>query len=79
VAAEKSMKLRSGGDACDWFFLSMAQWELAHKDEARKWYEKAAEWMEQNQPQNEDLRRFRAEAAALLKIESKVKTEPESK
>jgi hypothetical protein len=28
----------------------------------------AAEWMEKNQPMNEELRRLRAEAAALLKV-----------
>ena len=72
-ALEKSMELRKGGDASDWFFLAMAHWQLGHKDEARKWYDKAVEWMDKNQPKNDELRRFRAEAAELLGI-----TEPKS-
>ena len=62
------MELRGGGDAFDWFFLGMAHWQLDHKDEARKWYDEAIEWMDKNQPQNDELRRFRAEAAELLGI-----------
>ena len=49
----------------------MANWQLGKKEEARKWYDKAVEWMEKNQPKNEELRRFRAEAAELLRIEKK--------
>ena len=41
------------------FFLSMAHWRLAHKDEARKWYDQAIAWMDKNQPTNKELRRFR--------------------
>jgi tetratricopeptide (TPR) repeat protein len=69
-ALEKSMELRSGGDASDWFFLAMAEWQLGHKDQARTWYDKAVEWMDKNQPKNEELLRFRAEAAELLGIQS---------
>ena len=57
----------------------MAHWQLENRDEARKWYEKAAAWMEKKQSQNEELRRFRAEAAALLKIDDRPKTKPKSK
>jgi tetratricopeptide (TPR) repeat protein len=68
---EKSTELRDGGDASDWFFLAMAHWQLGHKDEARTWYDKAIEWMDKNQPQNEELQRFRAEAAELLGVNEK--------
>ena len=37
-----------------------------HKEEARKWYDRAVEWMEKNQPADEELKRFRAEAEELL-------------
>jgi tetratricopeptide (TPR) repeat protein len=67
-ALEKAMKLRKGGDAFDWFFLAMAHWQLGHKDKARTWYEKAVEWMDKYQPKNEELLRFRNEAAELLGI-----------
>ena len=73
-ALEKSMELRKGGDAVDWFFLAMAHWQLGHKDEARKWYDKAVEWMDKNQPKNEELLRFRAEAAELLGISEPAKS-----
>jgi eukaryotic-like serine/threonine-protein kinase len=67
-ALSKSMELRDGGDASDWFFLAMAHWQLDQKDAARSWYDKAVEWTDENQSQNEELRRFRAEAAELLGI-----------
>jgi serine/threonine protein kinase/uncharacterized protein HemY len=68
TSLQKSMDLRAGGDAADWFFLAMAHWQLGHKDDARVWYEKSVNWMDKNQPKNEELLRFRAEAAELLGI-----------
>jgi len=68
AALETSMKLRQGGDSIDWFFLAMAHWQLGDKEEARRWYDRAAEWMDKNRAENADLRRFRAEAEELLKI-----------
>jgi tetratricopeptide (TPR) repeat protein len=70
-ALGKSMELRKGGDSNDWFFLTMAKWRLDEKEEARKWYGKAVEWMDRNQPKNEELRRFRVEAAELLELKEK--------
>jgi superkiller protein 3 len=67
----KSMELRRGGDGNDWFFLAMAHWQLGEKDKARELYDRAVEWMDKNQPKNENLRRFRAEAAKLLGIDKK--------
>jgi hypothetical protein len=52
----------------DFFFLAMAHWQLGEKDEARKYYDKAVAWMDKNKPDDEELRRFRAEAAALLGV-----------
>ena len=68
---EKSMELRKGGDSNDWFFLAMAHWQLGEKDKAREWYERAVQWMDRNQPKNEELRRFRAEARELLELKAK--------
>jgi hypothetical protein len=65
------MELGKGGNSFDWYFLAMAHWQLGKKDESRKWYDQAVEWMEKNQPKNEELRRFRAEAAELLGFEKK--------
>ena len=65
------MELRKGGDSFDWFFLAMAHWQLGEKDKAREWYDRAVQWMDKNQPKNEELRRFRAEAAELLELKEK--------
>jgi tetratricopeptide (TPR) repeat protein len=67
-ALTRSMELRRGGDSLDWFFLAMAYWQQGKKDDAREWYDKAALWMEKNRSKDEELSRFRAEAAALLQL-----------
>ena len=64
------MDLRKGGDSFDWFFLAMAHWQLGETDKARKWFDQAVGWMDKNQPRNAELRRFRAEAAELMKIDA---------
>jgi len=75
-ALNKSMDLSNGGDAFDFFFLAMAHWQQGDKDEAQKWHEKAVQWMQKNEEalkkdkmHDEELRRFRAEAEELLKVE----------
>jgi hypothetical protein len=65
------MELRKGGDSFDWFFLAMANWQLGKKEEARKLYDKAVQWMDKNQPKDEELRRFRGEAEESLGIRKK--------
>jgi WD40 repeat protein len=77
AALEKSMELRQGGDAFDWLFLAMARWQLSDKDQARQWYDKAVQWMNQYKVQDEELNRFRSEAAALLKIQEKSNSKPQ--
>jgi len=67
-AFDKSMSLRGGGDSHDWFFLAMIHHHEGDRGEARKWYDRAVQWMEKHQPNNEELRRFRAEAEEILKI-----------
>src|SRR5213078_258754 len=73
-AMHKSIELDDspkGGESAQWFFLAMAHWRLGEKDKAREWYDQAARWLDKNEPQNVELRRFRAEAADLLGIEKK--------
>ena len=79
AALEKSLELRKEGDATEWFFLAMAHWKLGRQDEARKWHDRAVAWMEKNNPKHEELRRFREEAAKLLKVEDQLKPVPKSK
>ncbi|MGE5191727.1 MAG: tetratricopeptide repeat protein [Deltaproteobacteria bacterium] len=66
AALEKSAALRQGGDAFDWYFLAMAHRQTGNQDEARRWYDKAAEWREKNAGDNEELRHFDAEAREVL-------------
>ena len=68
VALEKSLELRADDDPSIWFFLTMAHWKKGEKDHARKWYDKAVNWMEEKRSQDDELRRFRDEAAALLGV-----------
>ena len=78
-ALEKSIELqKDGGDTGQWFTLAMAHWQLEHKDEARKWYDRAVAWMDKNQEALkksrhdwEQVSSFRAEAAELLEIKKK--------
>jgi tetratricopeptide (TPR) repeat protein len=66
AALMKSIQLRKGGDSTDFFFLAMAHWKLNEKDKGRAWFEKAVAWMDKHNPNDEELKRFRAEATALL-------------
>jgi tetratricopeptide (TPR) repeat protein len=63
---QKSTAMRKDGDVNEWFFLAMSHWQLGHKDEARKWFDKGVEWTDKNQTKDEVLLRFRTEAAELL-------------
>ena len=66
---EKSMSQGQAEDsdkALFGFFLAMAQWQLGAKDKAREWYDKSVQWMAKSKKDDAELKRFRAEAAALL-------------
>jgi serine/threonine protein kinase len=68
-ALTESMILGKGANhSIDAFFLAMAHWQLGEKDLALEWYDKAVTWMENNMPYNEELVRFREEAAQLLGV-----------
>ena len=47
TALEKSMQLRQGGDGFDWMFLAMAYHQVGKADEAKKWLDKALDWIAQ--------------------------------
>ena len=61
-----------------WFVMAMAHHKLGNHPQARQWYDKAAAWMDKNQPPDEDYGRFRAEAAELLGIKEQKKNSPQS-
>ncbi len=75
-ALEKSMTLQEnpkGGSSRQWFGLALAHWKLGNRAEARQWYDRAVAWMEKNAPADKELRRFRTEAAELMKIKEGTK------
>jgi tetratricopeptide (TPR) repeat protein len=66
-ALEKSEVLAPDENlAFNGLFLAMAHWQLGRRDEARLWYDRAVVWMDKHVPNHRELRRFRAEAAAVL-------------
>ena len=73
TALQRSLQLRAGGDSCDWFFLSMASWQLGDEKQARQWQEKAVRWMDKNKGYDEELARFRTEAAELFARKDRAK------
>ncbi len=70
-ALQKSSELKYYRVARTQFFAAMAHWQLDEKDEARQSYDQAVEWTERNDPENEELRRFRAEAEQLIERSEK--------
>ena len=51
AALEKSIELREeGGDSFQWFFLAMAKWQVGNEEQAGKWYDRAVEGADENQP-----------------------------
>jgi serine/threonine protein kinase/tetratricopeptide (TPR) repeat protein len=80
AAMKRAMHLGKSGNSCERLFLAMAHWQLGDKELARRCYDEALQQIENNKaqhrplsfPRNADqdkeLRRFRAEAAALLDL-----------
>ncbi len=68
AALEKAMQLSKGGDAGDWFLLVMVRWQQGDRQQARALFDRAASWTDRHRPSDDELRRFRAEAAALLGV-----------
>jgi len=66
AAFDRAMEQRNGGDSFEWFFVAMAHEQLGQRDDARRWYDRAVEWMAANQPTDLDLVRYRTEAAEQL-------------
>jgi tetratricopeptide (TPR) repeat protein len=69
TSLQAAMQIASGGDSAAGFFLAMAEWQRGSKDQARKRYQQAVNWMDKNSPNDEELRRFRTEAASLLMLD----------
>jgi serine/threonine protein kinase/tetratricopeptide (TPR) repeat protein len=58
--------LHGQGTSTDFFFQAMAEYQVGHADAARRYYARAIQWMDEHDPYNPELLRFRAEAERLL-------------
>jgi tetratricopeptide (TPR) repeat protein len=66
-AVERSMRLREGGEAYEWFVMAMIEArEGRRSDCAREFYDKAVRWTKWNRYSDFDLHFLDAEAAGLL-------------
>jgi tetratricopeptide (TPR) repeat protein len=67
-ALKKSEELGHGRDfGFNAFFLALSHWQLGERDEARRWFGEAVRWMHEKKPNDEELRRFHAEAEATIR------------
>jgi serine/threonine protein kinase len=79
---EKAIALRGPAhpdNATEGYFLAMVHWQLGAKAKARDWFTKSVQWMDQGTKGNAELKRFRAEAAALLGIQDDPKVQVKDK
>jgi tetratricopeptide (TPR) repeat protein len=74
-AALAALSQSPSPDAADWLLLAMSHQKLGASEEARRWYDRAIEWLEKNKPlldqdktRAEQLRRFRSEAEEVLEM-----------
>jgi len=63
-AIEKARERNAAKDSL--FFLAMAYWQCADKEQARQRYDEAIQWMQQHAPNDPRLHSFRDEAAKLM-------------
>jgi serine/threonine protein kinase/Tfp pilus assembly protein PilF len=65
---DQAMRLQAGGTPIDWFFLAMAHWRIGNRNLARNFFDRSVEWMSTHKSQDDELRRIRAEAEAMLGV-----------
>jgi serine/threonine protein kinase/tetratricopeptide (TPR) repeat protein len=65
---ERSMKLRSGGDAADWLFLAMIYHQRGDAKQARSYFDRSVASLAKHGGGSAELRRFRAEAEQALGV-----------
>src|SRR5262249_52297640 len=66
AAAERSMALRQGGNAFEWFVLAIAHARQGDKAKDGAWFDKAVVWTNEKAMDNADLRPIWTEAAKVL-------------
>jgi serine/threonine protein kinase len=77
AALEKSELGHTGKSSLNALFRAMASWQLHDQTQARRWYDRAVQGMEEHEPKDEELSRFRAEADELILVKDRAQAEPE--
>jgi tetratricopeptide (TPR) repeat protein len=67
-ALKEAQAHTDAGDASEWFCLAMAQQRLGRIVAAHVCFHKGCQWMKEHNPRDIELRRLRAEAAAVLGV-----------
>jgi len=67
-AIEKARERNAAKDSL--FFLAMAYWQCADKEQARQRYDEAIRWMQQHAPNDPRLHSFRDEAEKLMGLKT---------
>jgi serine/threonine protein kinase len=67
-AWEKSIEVRQSNARVDFFLLAMAHWQLGHRDQSRKYYQRAVQGMDGSTLRDAWYRGFQIDAAKLLDI-----------
>jgi Flp pilus assembly protein TadD len=73
---ERAIRHRSPKDprnANESFFLAMACWQLGDRAGARTWFDRGIALMDRDKARDDEVRRFRAEAAELLGIKDEAR------
>jgi tetratricopeptide (TPR) repeat protein len=70
AAFERSMGLRDGGDAFDWFYLARLAGERGESDTAVELYERASAWRDRTMPHEADLYQIHLDAARALGLDT---------
>ena len=69
ASLEESVALKSKPSPYDFLFLAMVHYQLGKANDAKSYYAKGIDWMEQHDVGNRDLIRFRAEAERLMEMD----------
>ena len=71
AALERSIALTDGGNAFDHIFISMANGQLGRREEARRWYVRAAAWIEEHDSHHASLLTLYEEAGCGARFASR--------
>jgi tetratricopeptide (TPR) repeat protein len=66
AATQHAMALENGGNASDWFLMSLVSFQTGEKAKARECFDKAVAGVTAKDSCDAELRQLRAEAAVLL-------------